>query len=224
MTPIWDMISACADTMKERMLAAGYPDTDPILDKYNWENHVYRSNKYRRGHVEVVDQRENYGLFIVHATVFPHVNSTAPIWGFDAVCGKNKITGAFHDFSLPGTADHPMFKWWEEKSAGYTWNKPRQLPEWASAIFSKSIVAAGNVQDLHEVEQFVKLGIDALDYYLDNCDKHTQPGADYTDLQNTYCRFQKQNPHVVRSMVAMGYEQATIEQFVQEILFPELGK
>jgi hypothetical protein len=224
MSEVWSKMESCADSLKAKMLAVGQLTDDPILKKYNWENHIYTSESYRRGHVEVVDQREKYGLFIVHATVFPHITSSAPIWGFDAVCGKSKITGAFHDFSLSGTADHPMFKWWEDKSSGYTWNKPRQLPEWAQAIFSKSMVAAGNVQDLHEVDQFIELGFDALDYYLANCNNYTTTDADYTDLQNKYCHYQKQNPHVVRSMVAMGYEQSIIEQFVQEVLFPKLGK
>lgn len=222
MSEIWNMMESCAETLRSKMLDKGSIDNDPILEKYNWENHVYISSEYRRGHVEVVDQREKYGLFIVHATVFPHVNSDAPIWGFDAVCGKSKITGAFHDFSLPGRQDHPMFKWWEETSSGYIWNKPRDLPEWARAIFSKSMVAAGNVQDLHEVKQFIDLGINSLDYYLENCNKYSNIDANFTELQNMYCRYQKQNPHVVRSMVAMGYEQSVIEAFVQEVLFPEI--
>jgi len=200
----------------------GMTDVSPELEKYSWENHIYISDRYRRGHVEIVDQREKYGLYILHATVFPLIDSSAPIWGFDAVCGKNKITGAFHDFSLPGQEDHPMSKWWEEKSAGYTWNKPRELPEWAQAIFSKNMVAAGNVQDLNEVDQFINLGLDALDYYLDNSYKFQQIGMDSKENQNKYCQFQKKNPHVVRSMVAMGYEQAVIEQFVEEVLFPEI--
>lgn len=223
MSNIWDKMEVCADLMRYKMMARhGMIDIDPILEKYNWENHIYISDHYRRGHVEIVDQREKYGLYILHATVFPLIDSSAPIWGFDAVCGKNKITGAFHDFSLPGQEDHPMSKWWEEKSAGYSWNKKRELPAWAQAIFSKDMVAAGNVQELVEVDQFINLGLDALDYYLDNSDKYRQETADYSQLQNKYCQFQKQNPHVIRSMVSMGYEQAIIEQFVEEVLFPEI--
>jgi hypothetical protein len=39
--------------------------------------------------------------------------------------------------------------------------------------------------------------------------------------QNRYCHWQKQNPHVIKSMVAMGVPESTMKQFVQEILFPE---
>jgi hypothetical protein len=222
MSEIWNKMQACAETMRYKMKEAGYEVTDPNAHKYHWENHIYHSDNYRRGHVEVVDQREHYGLFILHATVFPHVTSDAPIWGFDAVCGASKITGAFHDFSLVGTDDHPMYQWFKNKTENISWKKERMLPPWAQAIFSPAMVAAGNVQELNEVDQFITLGLDALDYYLENSVKFTQNTANYTAEQNRYCHFQKQNPHVVRSMVSMGYDQSNIEQFVQEILFPEI--
>jgi hypothetical protein len=41
--------------------------------------------------------------------------------------------------------------------------------------------------------------------------------------QNRYCYYQKQNPQVVRSMVAMGIEEVKIKRFVEEVLFPEVG-
>ena len=222
MSHIWNKMQDCADVMRDKMLRMGEIDQDPILEKYNWENHVYRSSYFRRGHVEVVDQRENYGLFILHATVFPRVDSDAPIWGFDAVCGKNKITGAFHDFSLVDTEDNFMYQWFKDTTKDITWKKERELPDWAKAIFSPSMVAVGNVQDELEVDQFIKLGLDTLDYYISNANLCKIVGKDYTEQQNRYCYYQKQNPHVVRSMVAMGYEQHIIENFVEEVLFPEI--
>jgi hypothetical protein len=51
---------------------------------------------------------------------------------------------------------------------------------------------------------------------------HSQEsGSDYHMAQNRYCRYQKQNPHVVRSMVAMGVPEPVITEFVENILFPE---
>jgi hypothetical protein len=162
-------------------------------------------------------------LFILHATIFPHVTSNAPIWGFDAVCGANKITGTFHDFSLVEPIEHPMYKWFKEETEKITWKKERQLPAWAQEIFSANMVAAGNISELDEVDQVVTLGLKTLDYYLDNVNNFEFPDKNYTEMQNRYCHFQKQNPHVVRSMVAMGYEQSIIEQFVEEVLFPEIA-
>jgi hypothetical protein len=223
MTAIWNKMAACAETLKTKMLTTGYADADPMLTKYDWANHVYRSNDYLRGHVEVVDKTETHGIFILHATVFPNLDNSSPIWGFDAVCGKSKITGAFHDFSLPSRLDHPMYTWWQTKSSGYAWHKERQLPPWAQAIFSKNMVAAGNLQDLNEVDQFIQLGIDSLTYYLETTRNYVEQDADYKDRHNMYCKFQKQNPHVVRSIVAMGFNEDIITEFVDEVLFPEVG-
>jgi hypothetical protein len=41
--------------------------------------------------------------------------------------------------------------------------------------------------------------------------------------QNRYCYWQKKNPHVIRSMVAMGIEESVIKRFVDKVLFPEIA-
>lgn len=220
MSLVWNRMKDCAETLQSMMESHGWRHHDNSLDKYNWENHIYHSNKYRRGHVEVVDKTQTHGIYILHATVFPHVDDNSPIWGFDAVCGKSKITGAFHDFSLV-TDDHPMWQWFNENVKDITWNKERQLPEWAQAIFSPAMVAAGNINEETELDNIITLGIKTLDYYLNNVGNRV-PSQDFTDKQNFYCINQKRNPHVVRSMVAMGIEENLIKQFVDEVLFPEL--
>lgn len=220
MSNVWTQMKECAATMQSMMEHAGYRYHDPGLDKYDWENHIYHSNLYRRGHVEVVDKTATHGIYILHATVFPHVDDPSPIWGFDAVCGKNKITGAFHDFSIT-QPDNELYNWFSDTVKDITWNKKRELPEWAKNIFSPSMVAAGNISEQDELDNLIKLGIKTLDYYLHNVGSRTA-GLDYTEKQNYYCINQKKNPHVYRSMIAMGVPEATINQFVEEVLFPEV--
>lgn len=222
MSYVWDIMKECAANFQHMMEEVGERDNDPSLDQYDWENHVYKSDRYRRGHVEIVDKTETHGIYILHSTVFAHPDDNAPIWGFDAVCGKNKITGAFHDFSLVND-DHEMWQWFHNEVKDIEWNKVRELPEWAKNIFSPAMVAAGNISDQRELGNLVDLGIKTLDYYLKNVG-HRQPGADYSSRQDYYCQNQKQNPHVYRSMVAMGVEEAVINKFVDEVLFPEIGK
>jgi hypothetical protein len=222
MSTVWAQMKQCAETMQAMMEHAGYRAEDPSLDQYNWENHIYHSNLFRRGHVEVVDKTATHGIYILHATVFPHADDPSPIWGFDAVCGKNKITGAFHDFSLVSES-HYMHDWFRETTSSVTWNKNRDLPEWARNIFSPAMVAAGNINEQQELDNLVDLGIKTLDYYLHNVGDRIG-GVDVTDRQNYYCQNQKQNPHVYRSMIAMGEAEATIKQFVDQVLFPEIGK
>lgn len=218
---VWARIEKLAKHIESKFAATGELVKDHAAE-YNWYNAIYTSPCYRRAHVEIVDNRSTHKLLILHCTIFPHFNNPGPIWGFDAVCGPSKITGAFHDFSMPGRADHPMSQWWEKTSADYKWNKPRALPDWAQAIFSKSMVAAGNVNTEEELEALCTLAEQALSYYLLNIGVTHEIDADYRQLQNRYCYYQKQNPHVIKSMVAMGVPESIMQQFVNKILFPEV--
>ena len=58
---------------------------------------------------------------------------------------KNKMTGAFHDFSKSsGGEEHPLIDWFKEAVEQFVPSKKRELPEWALNIFSGSMIAAGN--------------------------------------------------------------------------------
>lgn len=222
MTVVWDKISKLAADIEDKFKQTGEPEKD-VTDDYGWYNAIYTSRSYRRAHVEIVDFRETYNIYILHCTIFPHFNDPSPIWGFDAVCGPNKITGAFHDFSISGDPTSFMWLWFNAKVHGLEWNKPRQLPEWAQQIFSPAMVAAGNLQDEQEIDQLCSTALTTLDFYLANVGKDQQDVTDYHMAQNRYCHYQKQNPHVIRSMISMGVEENTMKRFVQEVLFPEVA-
>jgi hypothetical protein len=222
MTVVWDKISKLASDIEDKFKQTGEPEKD-VTDDYGWYNAIYTSRSYRRAHVEIVDFRETYNIYILHCTIFPHFNDPSPIWGFDAVCGPNKITGAFHDFSHAGDPTSFMYLWFKARVHGLEWNKPRQLPEWAQQIFSPAMVAAGNLQDEQEIDQLCSTALTTLDFYLANVGKDQQDVTDYHMAQNRYCHYQKQNPHVIRSMISMGVEENTMKRFVQEVLFPEVA-
>ena len=221
MTIVWDKVSKLAADITEKFNATGEVINGSSEDQYGWHNTLWSSNSYRRAHVEIVDFRETYKIYILHVTVFPHFNDPSPIYGFDAVCGPNKITGAFHDFSHAGSSDSFMYHWFKSHVTGLEWNKPRNLPEWAQAIFSPAMVAAGNLQDESEIDQLCNTALTTLDFYLNNVGKEQQDVADYHMAQNRYCHYQKQNPHVINSMISMGVPEPKMKQFVREILFPE---
>lgn len=223
MSEVWSKIEALAKHFETEFDATGKRTGDDLNSEYEWHNQLWTSPKYRRAHLEIVDHRESHKLYIVHCTVFPHLNDPSPIWGFDAVCGKSKITGAFHDFSISGDLNSSMYTWFKDQVTGLEWNKPRELPEWARMIFSPAMVAAGNLQELNEIDQLCATAKNTLDYYLNNVGLAQQDGLDYRTEQNRYCHWQKQNPHVVRSMVSMGIDEAKMKQFVEEVLFPEVG-
>jgi hypothetical protein len=84
------------------------------------------------------------------------------------------------------------------------------------------MVAAGNLQESSEIDQLCDLAKNTLSYYLKNVGWAQQSGSDYHMAQNRYCYWQKQNPHVIKSMVAMGVPEDTVREFVQTVLFPEV--
>ena len=223
MSIVWDKIEALAKHFEKEFNRTGKPVNGTLGDEYEWHNQIWTSDNYRRAHLEIVDHRESHKLYIVHCTVFPHCNDPSPIWGFDAVCGKNKITGAFHDFSISGDPESFMYLWFKAQVNNLEWNKPRELPEWAQQIFSPAMVAVGNLQELSEMEQLCNTAKTSLDFYLKNVGIDQQSGFDYHTAQNRYCYWQKQNPHVIRSMVSMGIDEAKMKRFVDEVLFPEVS-
>lgn len=220
MTVVWDKISKLAEEI-EYTLSNSMSSRALENKEYNWYNNFFSSPYFRQAHVEIVDRRATHKVYILHVTVFPHYNDPSPIFGFDAVCGPNKITGAFLDFSNAGNKEHAMMCWFAKQTANTEWSKKRELPDWANQIFSPSIVAAGNVQTEEEIDKLCALTMRTLHYYLANVGYSQESGMDYHMAQDRYCHYQKQNPHVVRSMVSMGEEEATIRRYMSELQFPE---
>jgi hypothetical protein len=217
---LFDRVIECADQITRRFAATGALGnvyrTDIIIDK------EFTSIRYRRAHISIVDARETKKLYLLHVTVFPHTNDPSPIFGFDIVCGPTKVSGAFHDFSAAGETNHPMIGWFSDQTKMLTWNKPRELPEWARAIFSSSMVAIGAV-GAEELNEFISLGLKTLDYYLETVGLTQESLADYHMAQNRYCHYQKQNPRTPASLQHLGFTEQEAKDFVQHKLFPEIG-
>lgn len=187
--------------------------------RYPWDNHLWRSDKFRRAHLDVIDARETKKLYMMHLTVFPHTDDGAPVFGFDLIAGPKKVTGAFHDFS-PIDPDHEMLLEFSKAAEPLTWSRKRELPEWARNIFSKDMVSAGFITEVEELNKVTELVQQNLKYYLGAVGK--RGGGDFKQAQNKYCFWQKQNPHTPKVMAALGYQDEEVSKFIQECLFPEL--
>jgi hypothetical protein len=145
MSKVWDTLIEIQHLLEESFEKTGVETFEPGMDRFNqpgWVNRVWTSDKYRRAHVDVVDARLTKGLWMMHCCIFPHTHNPAPIYGFDVIAGKNKITGCFHDYSKAGDPDHPMMQWFADQVAQLEWRKERALPEWATNIFSKVMTQA----------------------------------------------------------------------------------
>jgi phycocyanobilin:ferredoxin oxidoreductase len=225
MSKLWETLIEIQDLLVDSFNATGTEIQEPNMDRFNqpnWVNRVWTSNNYRRAHIDVVDARETKGLWMMHCCIFPHTHNSAPIYGFDVIAGKNKMTGCFHDFSSSGEPDHSMIQWFGQAVSGLEWKKERQLPEWARAIFGPHMIAAGNVHDGVELDNILEISKITTDYYLKNVGLTNNTHKNTTEYQNFYCQHQKMNPHTPKVMASLGLNEDDVQLFIQECLFPEI--
>lgn len=216
---VFDLSIACSQEIEKLFRESG-----ELVESYKDErlgitDLVFFSNRYRRAHISIVDARSSKNVWMLHVTVFPHYNDPSPIYGFDIVAGPNKVSGAFHDFSIAGDPVSPMWLWYNARVAHLEWNKKRELPDWARQIFSKAIVAIGAV-GIEELKEFTKLGLDNLKFYLKNVGLEQQDIADFHMAQTRYCYYQRQNPHTPRVLMNLGFSELEATRFVSHNLFP----
>ena len=226
MSKVWDTLIEIQNLLERKFTESGTELFEPGMERFNqpgWVNRVWTSNKYRRAHVDVVDARSTKGLWMMHCCIFPHIHNPAPIYGFDVIAGKNKITGCFHDFSPTiKDWDHPMMPWFAYEVTKLEWRKQRELPDWAKRIFSPYMVAAGNVSDDQELDQIFEMAKSTLDLYLDGIEDTNYSDFNGTEAQNFYTQNQKQNPHTPKVMTSLGLNEEDVRIFIQDCLFPEI--
>lgn len=194
-------------------------DPDTIqFDKPGWGNLTWTSSLYRKAHINIIDMMDTRGLWMMHCCIYPHYHNPAPIFGFDVFAGKNKITGCFHDFS-PVIDNHPLSEWFTEESSTLSWNKKRELPEWAKRIFSSDIIAAGNIQSTEELTQLYDMISSTLDAYLTSLQDTNNTVDDISDKHNFYIENQRLNPHNPKVLMNLGLSEEEANQYVTECLF-----
>lgn len=225
MSQVWNTLIEVKELLENQFSKTGTEVFEPGMDRFNkpgWVNRVWTSGSYRRAHIDVVDARETKGLWMMHCCVFPHTHNPAPIFGFDVIAGKNKITGCFIDYSPAGDSEHPMVEYFAEEVSRYDWNKPRKLPEWAERIFSSNMIAAGNVSDESELNQIASLAGILVNHYTENVAETNNTANNTAEVQNYYAQNQKQNPHTPKVMASLGLDEDDVRVFIQECLFPEI--
>lgn len=225
MSKIWDTLIEIQNVLQTQFQSSGTEIKEPGMDRFNqpgWINRVWTSHNYRRAHIDVVDARDDKGLWMMHCCIFPHVHNDAPVFGFDVIAGKNIITGCFHDFSVTVNKNHDMCIWFAEYVKQFSWRKVRELPPWANRIFSPSMVAASHVTNEAELHQIFHMAKDTSSYYLQHVGVSNHRGVNSTAAQNYYAINQKENPHTPRVMSKLGLNEEDIKLFIQNCLFPEI--
>ena len=226
---IWDKLIECKNEIIRIFDANATEFDEPGLAHFNnelWINRVWQNEHVRRAHIDVVDARDTKGLWMMHVCVFPVLTNDGPIYGFDVISGAKKMTGAFHDFSRSsGGEQHPMIEGYKEAVADFIPSKRRKLPEWAENIFTDSMIAAGNVATEEEATAIVDLALNNLRAYFAEIGSFTGTAdPDKTaEAQNYYCHNQQQNPHTPRTMKSLGLNEADVDKFCTDMLFPKLA-
>jgi hypothetical protein len=226
---IWDKLIECKDEIIRIFDANATEFDEPGLAHFNnelWINRVWQNEHVRRAHIDVVDARDTKGLWMMHVCVFPVLTNDGPIYGFDVISGAKKMTGAFHDFSRSsGGEQHPMIEGYKEAVADFIPSKRRKLPEWAENIFTDSMIAAGNVATQEEATAIVDLALNNLRAYFGEIGSFTGTAdpEKTAEAQNYYCHNQQQNPHTPRTMKSLGLNEADVDKFCTDMLFPKLA-
>ena len=229
MSMIWEKLIECQHKIIEKFENNCSEYAEDGLGDYNqpengWVNRTWNSDSIRRAHIDVVDAREQRGLWMMHVCVFPQLHNDAPIYGFDVIAGATKMTGAFHDYGRSVNPDHVMMQGYAESVKNFIPEKKRELPEWARNIFSSNMLAAGNVKTEEEATEIIRLALDNLDAYLAEVPEfnHTADESACADAQNYYCENQQMNPHTPRTMKSLGLPEEEVDKFCRDMLFPKL--
>ena len=230
MSTLWNQLIQCQNNIIEIFNERATEIEEPGLSRFNqpdngWINRVWANDNVRRAHIDVVDARESKGLWMMHVCLFPTLDNPAPIYGFDVIAGKNKMTGAFHDFSPSADPNHPMIEGYYESVEHFVPEKQRKLPEWATNIFTGKMLAAGNVKTEEEATEIIRIATDNLRAYFDEVGL-TKGEGDPTIVapcQDYYCHNQQQNPHTPNVMKSLGLPEEDVEIFCRDMLFPKLA-
>lgn len=226
MSEIWQRLVDFQNSITNKISEHAEEYSEPGMERFNhsgWVNRVWRSDNIRRAHLDVVDARTTRGLWMMHFCLFPSLTNTAPIYGVDVIAGKSKVTGFFHDFSPGVDHSHTLIREFSESVEQYEWKKQRQLPEWALQIFSPYMVAAGNINEINELESLIELSYNNLCMWLssDHSGDRCSPSEGKL-VQNRYAFYQKQNPHTPKTMTALGLDEESVKLFVSDCLFPDI--
>jgi phycocyanobilin:ferredoxin oxidoreductase len=226
---IWDQLIECKDEIIRTFDQYATEIQEEGLNNFNrpddgWINRVWANDSVRRAHIDVVDARDSKGLWMMHVCCFPVLTNDAPIYGFDVIAGKNKMTGAFHDFSASSNPDHPMIQGYFESVEHFVPEKQRELPEWARNIFTEKMLAAGNVKTDEEASEIIRIATDNLKAYFEEVSAYNGHGnVDIvTASQNYYCHNQQQNPHTPKVMKSLGLPEEDVDLFCTDLLFPKI--
>jgi hypothetical protein len=197
------------------------PSLPPCSASLQWYNTLFAGPEFRRAHIEVFEVPGQFA--VLHACILPHLDSHAPIFGFDMVSGQSQATGIFLDYSpVTAAAAEMALSDAVPACARSHFLHKRERPDWGG-IFSHEFFAI-RPSSVGEVRDAMALALAALAHYLGKL-KPSAGGAipGVVAGQAAYARGQRMNPHTFR-MLSRHVGGACARRFIEEVLFPLPGE
>ncbi len=214
-----DFISLKKDLLRTFVMYCDSPNVIDHREEYGHYNWFFSSRVLDMGHISVVDRRDTHGIWMMHVNAYSKSNTPMPIYGFDVVCSKKKVTGCFHDLSPTGFNDITF----ERKQVART----RPLPDWAKEIFSENMIAAGNIKEKDECLELCAFGVENLERWFDKAMKIPMHSVmddaemyEFCMARERYCFNQLQNPHSFKVMLNLGFPEDYLTDFKTNKQFP----
>lgn len=147
---------------------------------------------------------------IVHLVIMPHVNSPAPIWGYDLISLNDGLTGLFMDIT-PVTGECEII--WPEPI------NPRPIPDWADFFSDDFVCCSPSINEARLYAEFLPAYLEVL--------TNTQRIDNTYDIKNVQAQYllgQRQNPQTRRMLTAhLRDSQLNADDFLDNVLFPLSG-
>lgn len=180
----------------------------------------FSSKNVDLGNISIIDMREEKSMWMMHIAAFANPRKPMPIYGFDVIVGKNKVTGCFHDMSPTQPGAHPTLEAFGEFVSHFVPHRERELPDWAKAIFSPHMVVAGATNDEKEITQLCHMGKENLfSWFRDNsedgahCVDNPISVLQYEVARSKYCENQLMNTNSKNVMISLGLEPEYVTEF-----------
>jgi len=185
----------------------------PFQEHPDHTNLVYTSDKLALGHISIIDKREEKGLWMMHVAAYPDPNYLMPVFGYDVVTSKKKVTGVFFDVS-PTLHPSKTEKYFQQITKPFTPERTRTLPSWAEQIFSPHMIAA-SMPDQNQIKQLSYLGRITLTHWIEELqqlEKHTEY-YQQKEFLHKYCKNQLQNTNSKNVMLSLGLDEDYVDTF-----------
>jgi phycocyanobilin:ferredoxin oxidoreductase len=204
-----------------------YDNEKHIHEFEGWSDWFWSSDKIRKAHLKIIEPTEkNKKLWLMHLNVFPESNMDIPIFGLDIVATPNKISGCFCDYSPTNesASQEEYLTLFKDITSNLEWKRERELPPWATEIFSKDMIAAGSIREGEEADQLCIAVKTLVEFYMKSLVyKEPTENLDLTSFQNKYCINQKMNKMLHSSITAMGISEKDKNQYIENVLFEEIN-